>query len=274
MKKKKTARMVGSSTILFLLLFLGKINPIPLHTYINNFIREKPAYVFNSAIGGLSQQEYTHLAKLSYRRESSNDYITVNNNKSTLIPSSWKINHIKYANLDNLNRTSRSTTAFLEKRNVTNTTLRKRQYFEPTGWHYNRYNVDVYNRGHLIAYSISRGINSQGVYSKSKKTGDQNNPKNLFTQTAYANQKIQTIFESKVRTALLSGKKVIYQATPIFRQNELMARGINLQAISTDKELNFNVYVYNIQPHFTFDYQSGRASKSIFTNNTWSGQKK
>lgn len=257
MTKKKTKRMVGSSTILFLLLFFWDIPP--LQHYISDFNVGNPTHFFNSKFGGLSEKDYAKLAKLDYKNSVTHDYILVNNNKSTLLRSAWKTNRINYANLDKLNRTSHSTTAFLEKRNVTTSFLRKRQYFEPTGWHHNRPNAEIYNRGHLIAYSLSRGINAQGNYSNNKKGGDQNNPKNLFTQTAYSNQKIQTIFENKVRYALLSGKKVIYQATPIFRQNELMARGINLQAISTDRTLNFNVYIFNIQPNFIFDYQSGRA---------------
>lgn len=40
-----------------------------------------------------------------------------------------------------------------------------------------------------------------------------------------------------------------------------MARGINLQAISTDKSLDFNVYIFNIQPGYRFNYANGRATK-------------
>ena len=52
---------------------------------------------------------------------------------------------------------------------------------------------------------------------------------------------------------------MIYQATAIFRGNELMARGVNLQAVSTDGSLDFNVYLFNVQPDFIFNYQNGRA---------------
>ena len=40
-----------------------------------------------------------------------------------------------------------------------------------------------------------------------------------------------------------------------------MARGINLQAVSTDGSLDFNVYIFNVQPGYQFNYQNGRASK-------------
>lgn len=220
---------------------------------INNAQKAQTSY------GGLSKTDYQKLAKLNFK-SGSKAYITVNNDHSTLIKNAWKVNRVIYANLDSLNRTSHSNTGFLEKRNVANDSLRVRQYIDPTGWHYNSRNgTQIYNRGHLIAYSVSAGIDQNGSYNPNNQSGDQNNPKNLFTQTAFSNQKIQTIFESKVRKALRENKKVIYQATPIFRGNELMARGINLQAISTDGSLDFNVYLYNVQPDYVFNYENGRA---------------
>lgn len=209
--------------------------------------------------GGLSNTDYQKLANLDFK-SGDKAYVYVNNNKSTLIKNAWKVNKVIYSNLDNLNRTSHSNTAFLEPRNVANDSLRVRQFINPTAWHSNRENgTQIYNRGHLIAYSISAGIDQDGNYNPNNQSGDQNNPKNLFTQTAFSNQKVQTIFESKVRNSLKQGNKIIFQATPIFRGNELMARGINLQAISLTSNLNFNVYLFNVQPDYVFDYNNGRA---------------
>lgn len=213
----------------------------------------------NTNYGGLSNDDYQKLANLNFK-SGDKAYIYVNNNKSTLIKNAWKVNKVIYSNLDNLNRTSHSNTAFLEPKNVANDSLRVRQFINPTAWHSNRENgTQIYNRGHLIAYSISAGIDQDGNYNPNNQSGDQNNPKNLFTQTAFSNQKIQTIFESKVRNSLKQGNKIIFQATPIFRGNELMARGINLQAISLTSNLNFNVYLFNVQPDYVFDYNNGRA---------------
>ncbi|MDE7049754.1 MAG: DNA/RNA non-specific endonuclease [Lactobacillus sp.] len=209
--------------------------------------------------GGLSNTDYQKLANLDFK-SGDKAYVYVNNNKSTLIKNAWKVNKVIYSNLDNLNRTSHSNTAFLEPRNVANDSLRVRQFINPTAWHSNRENgTQIYNRGHLIAYSISAGIDQDGNYNPNNQSGDQNNPKNLFTQTAFSNQKIQTIFESKVRNSLKQRNKIIFQATPIFRGNELMARGINLQAISLTSNLNFNVYLFNVQPDYVFNYNNGRA---------------
>lgn len=219
----------------------------------------KNATTADTNYGGLSSADYQKLANLDFK-SGDKAYVYVNNNKSTLIKNAWKVNKVIYSNLDNLNRTSHSNTAFLEPRNVANDSLRVRQFINPTAWHSNRENgTQIYNRGHLIAYSVSAGIDQDGNYNPDNQSGDQNNPKNLFTQTAFSNQKIQTIFEGKVRNALKQGNKVIFQATPIFRGNELMARGINLQAISLNNNLDFNVYIYNVQPDYVFDYNNGRA---------------
>lgn len=211
-------------------------------------------------VGGLSKTEYQKLAN-SIFKNNTYGYYDVQNGKSTLNPKSWKTNKVIYQNLDRFNRTSASNTGFLEKRNLANGSLRVRQTIAPTGWHYNHGDKQIYNRGHLIAYSVSAGIDQNGNYNPKNQSGDQNNPKNLFTQSAYSNQQLQTIFENKVRKALKANKKVIYQATPIFKSNEKMARGVNLQAISTDGSLNFNVFIFNIQPGYKFNYTDGRAKK-------------
>ncbi|CAI2670149.1 hypothetical protein AKUA1404_06810 [Apilactobacillus kunkeei] len=199
------------------------------------------------------------LASLNYQNNTS-AIMTVNNDASNLKTSDWKYNHVEYTNLDSLNRTSEGNTAYLEKRNIANDSLRTRQVVQPTGWHQKFVNNDaIINRGHEIAYSLSKGISVNGKYEPSVQSGDQNNLKNLFTQTAFSNQKLQTIYESQVREALRKDKKVIFQVTPIFRGSELMARGVHMQAISTDGTLNFNVYIFNVQPGVEFDYATGRS---------------
>lgn len=208
--------------------------------------------------GGITQTQIDELATKNFQSGQS-AIIQVNNGRSTLNPNSWHFNKVIYSALDKLNRTSSPNTGFLEEHNRANEELRVRQTVDPTAWHNNHGRVQIYNRGHMIAYSISAGINQDGNYDPNSTSGDQNNPKNLFTQTAFSNQKLQTIYEAKVRKAIENGHKVIYQVTPIFRGNELMARGVNLQAVSTDRSLDFNVYIFNVQPGYIFDYSNGNA---------------
>ncbi|KRK33194.1 DNA/RNA non-specific endonuclease [Loigolactobacillus bifermentans] len=202
------------------------------------------------------------LANLNYQ-SGQPPVVQVNHNRAQLDPKSWQTNQVRYANLDKFNRTSQPNTAYLEARNVANDSLRARQTVEPTGWH-QKFDgrTAIINRGHLVAYSLSKGISLSGTYDPNQQSGDQNNLKNFFTQTAFSNQRLQTKYETQVRQALRANKKVIYQAQAIFRDNELMPRGVHLQAISTDQTLDFNVYIFNVQPRFTFDYATGRSQTS------------
>ncbi|MYV18165.1 DNA/RNA non-specific endonuclease [Furfurilactobacillus milii] len=212
-----------------------------------------------SGQGSTQATDAAALAKLTYA-SGKPAVVAVNHNRSTLNKNDWQRNHVIYSSLDNENRTSTANTAYLESHNVANDSLRVRQYVQPTGWHQKMVNGQaIINRGHLIAYSLSGGIDQDGEYSPNNESGDQNNPKNLFTQTAFSNQTLQTIYESKVRNALRDNKKVIYQAQAIFQGDNEMANGVHLQAISTDGSLNFNVYIFNVQPDFQFDYATGRS---------------
>ena len=116
------------------------------------------------------------------------------------------------------------------------------------------------NRGHLLAYTSSFNFDSDGNFREGE-SGSQDNPKNLATQTAFSNQNVQTIYEKKVRDAQkITGNKVIYQIVTVFRGNELMPRGYWLQAIDSNGILNFNVYVYNVQPKVVFNYEDGTST--------------
>lgn len=223
-----------------------------------------------SAESGISKDTYNALAN----KDEKIGYVPVNGNHSTLKKNLWKVNKVQYQKLDSLGRTSGSNTAYLEKRNLADQSLRVRQYVKPSGWSVSKDTWKAYNRGHLIAYSVSAGISQSGKYRPKDKSGDQNNPRNLFTQTAYSNQKVQTIFEAKVRKALTKGDKVIYQATPIFKGSDKMARGINLQAVSVNNnDLDFNVYVFNSQPGYVFDYSTGQSKYNGKTNGFLNGLK-
>lgn len=188
--------------------------------------------------------------------------VDVNNGMSTLDRNSWKKNQIKYGKFDQLKRTSGVTTAYLEQRNVTDSSDRDQQTVVPTGWNQQVINgKEVFNRGHLIAYSLTKGFNKKGRYRFYRRKGDENNKRNLFLETAFTNQRLQTIFEAKVRQALLEDRKVIYQVQPVYRNGEVMPRGVHLQAISTDGQLNFNVYLFNVEPGVKFNYQTGTATR-------------
>ena len=53
---------------------------------------------------------------------------------------------------------------------------------------------------------------------------------------------------------------VLYRVTPIFKENNLLASGAQMEAYSVEdngKGISFNVYVYNVQEGITIDYKTG-----------------
>lgn len=124
----------------------------------------------------------------------------------------------------------------------------------PTGWHQAMYgNEAVYNRSHLLGYAES-GLNDE--------------PRNLITGTAQMNQDVMTIFENEVRNYVnQSGNHVVYRVTPDFHDQELVARGVEMEAWSVEDNgsgICFNVYVYNVQDNVNIDYETGYTSSSDY----------
>lgn len=203
---------------------------------------------------------YKQLAALNYKNGTA-PVITVNQGHAQLNMSDWAGPRIIYGNLDRLNRTT-TNVGYLNRQTLIHSAGRPSQNFEPTGWH-NRYaiingkRVNRQNRGHLIAYTLSGNLSANGTYQAGA-LGSSDNPKNLATQTEFANQVLMQAYEEQVRQALEHGARVIYRVTTAFRGSELMPRGYWLQAKS-DSGLNFNVYIFNVQSGIRYDYATGRS---------------
>lgn len=231
--------------------------PSPLR--IEQTTKEEPSKQTQQKPDNSVSDTYTTLANTDFHSGNS-PVLDVNNNQSTLDISNWKENRVLYGNLDELNRTTK-VTAFIDKKNLGRSEGRERQIWKPTGWKQKKVDgKEIMNRGHLLAYTSSFNFDMDGNY-KEGENGSSDNPKNLATQTAFANQNVQTTYEKKVRDAQkITGNKVIYQIVTVFRGNELMPRGYWLQAIDSNGILNFNVYVYNVQPKVVFNYEDGTST--------------
>ena len=70
-------------------------------------------------------------------------------------------------------------------------------------------------------------------------------------------------FECKVANYVKSfHATVLYHVTPVFSGDELVARGVLMEALSLDEsasELQFCVYCYNVQPNIEIDYTTGES---------------
>lgn len=130
---------------------------------------------------------------------------------------------------------------------------------KPTGWKTVKYdNVDgkyLYNRCHLIGFQLA---------------GENANEKNLITGTRYFNVEGMLPFENLVADYIHeTNHHVLYRVTPIYKNNNLIASGVTMEAFSVEddgKGIQFHVYVYNNQPGIHIDYLTGD-SYSLENNN-------
>ena len=59
-----------------------------------------------------------------------------------------------------------------------------------------------------------------------------------------------------------TGNHVVYRVTPFFKDNNLVAHGVLMEAYSVEdngKGLSFCVYCYNVQPTIVIDYLTGES---------------
>ncbi|WP_314556989.1 DNA/RNA non-specific endonuclease [uncultured Parvimonas sp.] len=177
-------------------------------------------------------------------------YVVINNNepnfdKSELVPKSFE----KYAELDNLKRCG--TADSIIGQDIMPTSKRENiSSVKPTGWKSVKYNGieggNLYNRCHLIGFQLA---------------GENANKRNLITGTRYLNTKGMLPFENMVADYVKeTNNHVRYRVTPIFVGNELVARGVQIEAMSIEdngKAIKFNVYCFNVQPNIEINYKTG-----------------
>ena len=120
----------------------------------------------------------------------------------------------------------------------------------PSGWVQHRYSfVDhemLYNRSHLIAHQLC---------------GEDANERNLITGTRTMNAVGMTYYEELVGNYVRrTNNHVLYRVTPLFAANDLVARGVQMEAESAEdggQAIRFNVFVYNVEPGVKIDYVTG-----------------
>ena len=123
---------------------------------------------------------------------------------------------------------------------------------KPSGWKTAKYdNVDgkyLYNRCHLLGFQL---------------TGENANEENLITGTRYLNVEGMLPFENLVADYVKETENhVLYRVTPVFQGEELVARGVEMEAFSVEDQgegVYFHVYCYNNQPGVSIDYATGES---------------
>lgn len=232
MAKRKNKKINKAIIPLSLIIMLGIIN------YYPDLLHFSQASVIND-IGEISDYD-------------SNDYIIINDNKPFFNVEDYENTSFeKYGKLDRLGRCSEAIANIgrdlmpTEKRGSIG-------MIKPTGWHTVKYDIVdgkyLYNRCHLIGYQL---------------TGENANPNNLITCTRYMNTGIMLDYENKVAEYIKkTANHVLYRVTPIYDEDNLIAKGVLMEAKSIEdngKEIQFNIFIYNIQPGITIDYKTGES---------------
>ena len=121
----------------------------------------------------------------------------------------------------------------------------------PTGWQQNMYpdlisdsNGALYRRCHMLMFALS-GLNAT--------------EENLITGTGALNSKGMNGKENQVLEYIRNtGHHVVYRCTPFFQGDELLARGVLMEALSLeDDEISLCMFCYNVQPGIELDYATG-----------------
>jgi DNA-entry nuclease len=215
----------------------------------------------DSATTDNTQTQYKTLANLEFKGkqviELNNNHVTFSKNDLSLSKGSWQL----FSSLDSLNRVGVAN-ALLYK-SLMPTEEREPLHVDPTGWKNKKVIVNgntewLYNRCHLIGFQL---------------TGQNNNIKNLMTGTRSLNDPDMLVYENKVASYLkTTNHHVRYQVEPVFRGNELVARGVHMQGKSIeDNNLEFNVYIFNVEQGVTINYADGSStvqSAATTNNNT------
>ena len=185
---------------------------------------------------------------------SGSDFVNVNNNVPFFTDEDKKRGSFEeYGDLDSLGRCTEAF-AIVSKKTMPTEKRGSIGMIKPTGWHTVKYdNVEgkyLYNRCHLIGYQL---------------TGENANPNNLITCTRQMNSDVMLMFENRVANYVKDSEgRVLYRVTPYFEGDNLLSKGVLMEAYSLDdngKGLMFNVFVYNVQDGISIDYATGESRK-------------
>lgn len=188
------------------------------------------------------------LAQLNYEDTQT---IEINQNKPTFSKEDlstangpWE----KFGDLDHLNRAT-DAEALLNKKLMPTEKRGEISSVTPTGWHNKKINGQyLFNRSHLIGYQL---------------TGQNANWKNLITGTRQLNSPEMLRFEMDIKYYLEKSNKnyVRYSVVPVFRGDELLARGVHMMAQSIgNDDIHFNVYIFNVQEGVNLNYADGTST--------------
>lgn len=168
-------------------------------------------------------------------------------------------NHVDYGNLDDLNR-STGMTAVISKKDLHRKTKRTKKHVESSGYHKVWYNEIPKKNGNLGA-----NLFLHCSLLETRLGGSNNDDRNFFTGTYSMKHNGMNEYEKKVIKFLkTSDNHVLYRVTPIYTDDNLIADGVQMEAMSMEDKgegLCFNVFIKNEQQGIHINYKTGTSYK-------------
>ena len=249
-RKRKNKKLNAWQYILALIILIC----ISIYGYVNQNAKS------SNSVDDYSENNQNTIFDLSTIPEySEKPYVEINNNNPYFTEEDYTIEPFeKYSELDILGRSG------VAYANICKEIMPKEgeergeigNIKDLSGWVQKRYDNLIkdkylYNRCHLIGWQLA---------------GENANKNNLITGTRYLNTEGMLPFENEVAEYIDKNvnNHVLYRVTPIFKNNNLLASGVQMEAWSVEdsgKGVHFNVYCYNVQPGIDINYATGESQE-------------
>ena len=160
-----------------------------------------------------------------------------------------------YFELDEHGRSS-GAIAILSKYTIPLVIKKDLTYSEPHGWTKSLENKNVFERCHIIAYSLSAKLADK---------------KNVFIGTETLNTSIMAKIEKRIHNYIMDNDvKVLYKVTIKYKGIDQIPTGILIEAQSLNDNFSVCEFCYNVQKNVKFHYKDG----TIIEDNNFSVIKK
>lgn len=148
----------------------------------------------------------------------------------------------QYFELDNNGR-SNGAIAIISKNTLPLITKKKLKYPEPSNWNKVFENKKLFEKCHIIAYSLSAKLA---------------NPKNIFIGTVKLNKSYMKKVENEVKKYINDKSvKILYRVTVKYKGTNKIPIGVLIEAQSIDDSYSVCRFCYNIQRGKNFRYSNG-----------------
>lgn len=148
----------------------------------------------------------------------------------------------QYFELDSKGR-SNGAIALISKNTLPLITKKKLKYPEPSNWNKAFENKKLFEKCHIIAYSLSAKLA---------------NPNNIFIGTVKLNKSYMKKVENEVRKHINDkSAKILYRVTAKYKDTNKIPIGVLIEAQSIDDNYSVCRFCYNIQKGKKFRYSDG-----------------